>query len=84
MAILGEEALFYGDFVSNFGEEGPFYCAFERKRRYHLFVYFVLNYAGCWLENHLRSMFYWRAGHLDHVILLVWPRTCFIDSTGEF
>ena len=84
MAILGEEALFYGDFVGNFGEEGPFYCAFERKRRYHLFVYFVLNYAGFWLENHFTFYALLEGWSSDHVFLLAWPRTCFIDSTGEF
>ena len=61
-------------FIGYFREEEPFYWVNLGGGWLSFFIY-VQNCAGGWLE----FLFYgpcstWRAGHLDQVILLVWPK----------
>ena len=71
------------NFIGHFGEEAPFSWLFERggaillgKFGRRLVDFFYLCSKLCWMLAGVS--FYgpcstWRAGHLDQVILLVWP-----------
>ena len=71
------------NFIGHFGEEAPLYSLFERgevillgKFGRRLVDFFYLCPKLCWRLAGVS--FYgpcstWRAGHLDQVILLVWP-----------
>ena len=72
-------------FIDNFGEEAPFHLLFERgeaillgKLGKRLVEFsFYLYPKLCWRLAGVPfygPCFTWRAGHLDQVVLLVWPK----------
>ena len=71
-------------FIGNFGQEAPFYWLFERggaillnKSKRKLVDFFYLRPKPSWrlagVSFYVPSST-WRAGRLDQVILLVWPK----------